>query len=90
MKSLAFSLMDSLTIKKNTNKYNYFKMKEIKGIIDHINNIKVTILIVDLLLLVLSVAFDLYYFAIILSIMVIIAYFGLGIYQKVMGHKITH
>ncbi len=90
MKALAFTLKESLTIKKNTNKYKYFKIKEIREIIDHINNIKVLILLGALLLLILSVAFNLYYFAIILSTMVIISYFGLNIYQKIMDNKLIH
>lgn len=90
MKALAFTLKESLTIKKNTNKYKYFKIKEIREIIDHINNIKVLILLGALLLLVLSVAFNLYYFAIILSTMVIISYFGLNVYQKIMDNKLIH
>ncbi len=90
MKALAFTLKESLTIKKNTNKYKYFKIKEIREIIDHINNIKVLILLGALLLLILSVAFNLYYFAIILSTMVIISYFGLNVYQKIMDNKLIH
>ncbi len=90
MKALADNLKDNLTIKKNTNKHNYLKIKEIREIIDHINNIKVLILLIALVLLVICVAFNLYYFAIGLSSMVILVYFGLNFYQKIMDNKLIH
>ena len=90
MKALALNLKNKLTIKKNTHKNHYLKIKEIKENIDHINNIKVLILLIALLLLIISIAFNLYYFAIIFGGMVIITYFGLNVFQKIMNYKIIN
>lgn len=77
-------------IKKNTNKYNYFKMKEIREIIDHIDNIKVVMLLTALLSIIVTVAFNLYLVAITLGAVVILAYFGLDLYQMIMDRKLIH
>lgn len=87
MKALANSLKDNLTIRKNTNKHNYLKLKEIKENIEHLNNIKVIMLFIALLLLVLSVALNMYILAIVFGSAVVIAYFGLNIFQKVIAYK---
>ena len=90
LKAQAINLMENLMIKKNTNKYNYFKMKEIREIIDHIDNIKVVMLLTALLSIIVTVAFNLYLVAITLGAVVILAYFGLDLYQMIMDRKLIH